>query len=304
METTYRIYYCQVQKPYEFDESSVRLSLGASKKALLLIYKSLIISVIDYGDVVYSTGNKSNLDKLSSVQTEALRLCCGAAKGTAALALQNEWGEMPLQVRRLQNSLKLGAKVLGTPHHTARSAYQPHWTNEFRTAGNKNESTYTLTHSFFSSLNLTFLAPTFSTTPPWLNKEIDIDISLHESISKRNDNPELLRLISLDHINRYNTYTHMYTDGSKAENFVAAFYTIPTLNLNKQFRLCNSSSIYANELTVIKEVFSWISENETQDLKNVALFSDSLSVLTSFKNSFSESRPPLLQETIQTFNEI
>src|SRR6218665_2492792 len=31
---------------------------GASKKALLLIYKSLIRSVIDYGDVVYSTANK------------------------------------------------------------------------------------------------------------------------------------------------------------------------------------------------------------------------------------------------------
>src|SRR6218665_2200441 len=132
---------------------------GASKKALLLIYKSLIRSVIDYGDVVYSSASKSMLDKLSSVQPEALRLCCGAAKGTAALALQNDCGEMPLQVRRLQNSLKLGAKVLGTPHHTVRSAYQPHWTNEFRTAGNKNESTYTLTHSFFSSLNLTFLAP-------------------------------------------------------------------------------------------------------------------------------------------------
>src|SRR6218665_109577 len=89
--------------------------LGASKKALLLIYKSLIRSVIDYGDVVYSSASKSMLDKLSSVQTEALRLYCGAAKGTAALALQNECGEMPLQNRRLQNSLKFGAKVLGTP---------------------------------------------------------------------------------------------------------------------------------------------------------------------------------------------
>src|SRR6218665_1092460 len=68
---------------------------GASKKALLLIYKSLIRSVIDYGDVVYFSDNKSNLDKLSSVHTEAVRLCCGAIKGTAALALQNECGEMP-----------------------------------------------------------------------------------------------------------------------------------------------------------------------------------------------------------------
>src|SRR6218665_3025269 len=102
------------------------------------------------------------------------------------------------------------------------------------------------------SLNLTFLAPTFPASPPWLNKDVDIDISLQELISKKNDNPELLRLISLEHINKYNTYTNIYTDGSKAENLVAAAYTIPTLNLNKQFRLCNSSSIYAAELTAIR----------------------------------------------------
>ena len=131
-------------------------------------------------------------------------------------------------------------------------------------------------------------------TPLWLNKDVDIDISLQESISKKNDNPELLRLISLGHINKYNTYTNIYTDGSKAENLVAA----AALNLNKQFRLCNSSSIYAAKLTAIKEVFSWISENETQDFKKFAIFSDSLSVPISFKKSFSESRPNLLQETI------
>src|SRR6218665_1934805 len=117
---------------------------------------------------------------------------------------------MPLQTRRMQNSLKMGAKVLGNPHHIGRAAYQPHWTNEFRTAGNKNESTYTLTHSFFSSLNLTFLALTFPATPPWLNNVIAIDISLHESMSKKDDNPESLRLISLDHISRYNTHRHTY----------------------------------------------------------------------------------------------
>src|SRR6218665_1793461 len=115
---------------------------------------------------------------------------------------------MPLQNRRLQ---KLGEKVLGSPHHVGRSAYQPHWTNEFRTISHKNESIYTLTHSFFSSLNLTLLAPTFPAIPLWLNNEIDIDISLHESISKKDDNPELIRLISLDHIDRYNTHTHTHT---------------------------------------------------------------------------------------------
>src|SRR6218665_2418443 len=54
----------------------------------------------------------------------------------------------------------------------------------------------------------------------------------------------------------------------------------------------------------VKEVFSWISVNETQDRKNVPIFSDVLSVLTSINNSFPDSRPTLLQETIQTFNQI
>src|SRR6218665_133181 len=87
------------------------------------------------------------------------------------------------------------------------------------------------------------------------------------------------------------TQTHTYTDVSKADNLVAAAYTIPTLNLNKHFRLCDSCSIYAAELAAIKEVFSRISENENQDLKNFEIFSDSLSVLMSIKHSFSESRP-------------
>src|SRR5678815_5947879 len=100
-------------------------------------------------------------------------------------------------------------------------------------------------------------------------------------------------LISLDHMSRYQTYTHIYTDGSKAGDLVAAAYTIPILNLDKQIRLCNSSSIYAAELTAIKEVFCWISENENQELKHFAIFSDSLSVLMSFRNSLSSSRPNL-----------
>ena len=174
------------------------------------MYRALIRSVIDYGDIAYNSVPKSYLDKLCSIQTEALRLCCGAAKGTSASALQNECGELPLALRRLQNSLKIGTKILGNPDHPLKSAYQPHLTIEFRTFGHKDQSTYTRTDSFFSALNIPFQAPTFSKTPPWQNNDIQVDISLHKSISKKNDNPELLHLISLEHMNNYNTYTHFH----------------------------------------------------------------------------------------------
>jgi ribonuclease HI len=277
---------------------------GASKKALLNIYRALIRSVIDYGNVVYASAPKSYLDKLSSIQTQALKLCCGAAKGTAAMALQNECGELPIELRRLQNSLKLGTKILGTENHPVGFAFHPHWTNEFRTLGHKDETTYTRTHSFYSSLDIPFQAPSFSKTPPWLNKHIQVDMSLHKEISKKGDNPEFIKLLSLDHMSRYQTYTHIYTDGSKAGKTVAAAYTIPTLSIDMQFRLCDNSSVYAAELTAIKEVFSWISKNENQESRRFAVFSDSLSVLTSIKKCFSDSRPTLLQDTIRTFNQI
>src|SRR5688572_32290055 len=129
---------------------------GASKKALLNIYRALIRSVIDYGDIAYTSAPKSYLDKLSSIQTEALRLCCGAAKGTAASALQNECGELPLFLRRLQNSLKFGAKILGSKFHPFRRTMENHWTNIFRTSDSKDHSIYTRTTDFFSSLNTSF----------------------------------------------------------------------------------------------------------------------------------------------------
>src|SRR6218665_3554704 len=60
------------------------------KKTLLTIYRALIRSILDYGDVAYSSACKSYLDKLSCIQTEALRLCCGARGGTAQSTLQNK----------------------------------------------------------------------------------------------------------------------------------------------------------------------------------------------------------------------
>jgi len=65
---------------------------GAFEKTLLTIYKALIRSILNYGDVAYSSACKSFLDKLTRIKTEALRLCCGAPRGTAQSALQNECG--------------------------------------------------------------------------------------------------------------------------------------------------------------------------------------------------------------------
>src|SRR6218665_1096789 len=57
---------------------------GACKKTLLTIYRTLIRSILDYGDVAYSSACKSYLDKLSCI-----RLCCRAPRGTAQCTISS-----------------------------------------------------------------------------------------------------------------------------------------------------------------------------------------------------------------------
>jgi ribonuclease HI len=277
---------------------------GASKKSLLAIYKALIRSILDYGDVAYSSASKSLLNKLSTIQNEALRLCCGTPRGTAALTLQNECGEIPLHLRRLYNSNKMGLKILGNKVHPCKVTFQPHWTDILRTPQNKNHSIHYRTNDFLSHLDTSFIGPCFPQTPSWRYRKIDVDTSLKKHINKKTDNPEFLKLIALQMISRYKLETLIYTDGSKAEKIVTAAFTVPSLGIDRKFRLCNGSSIYAAEMTAIKEAVTWLINTEKNKNCQYVILSDSLSVLTSIKKNKSDSRPNLFNELMIQLNRL
>src|SRR6218665_257818 len=90
---------------------------------------------------------------------------------------------------RNYNSTKLQAKIIGTKDHTCNSTSKQHWTDIFKTNQNNRTSLYYRTHEFISSLNNSFLSPSFPGSPPWISKEVDIDISLSDQINKKTDNP-------------------------------------------------------------------------------------------------------------------
>ena len=68
---------------------------GASKKVLLIVYKALIRSVIDYGCIAYDTASATTKARLDVIQAKALRICCGAMVGTPKSAVQVECGQLP-----------------------------------------------------------------------------------------------------------------------------------------------------------------------------------------------------------------
>ena len=121
---------------------------------------------------------------------------------------------------------------------------------------------------------------------------------MKKCINKKTDNSEFLKQYALELISKYDSYIHIYTDGSKVDDLVAAAFTVPSLNVDKKFRLCNKSTIYAAELTAIIETVLWILNSECYNNCKFAIFSDSLSVLTSIKRSYCQSRPTLLNDLL------
>jgi len=277
---------------------------GANKKSLLMLYRALIRPVIDYGAVAFCTAADTNLKILERIQSQALRLCCGASRGTATLALQNECGEMPLRTRWLELSIKEGTKISTTKNHPAEQAMMDHWTlhtNKFKT---DKEPLYNRTAEFNNTHTHKCRGPTFQETPPWKNKRIQTDTTLTKTINKKTVNPEIQKLLTLSKIDEYNDSIRIYTDGSKFEDTTSAAVIVPEAGVRKVFRIADSSSVYAAELTAIKEAINWINTQPMHNNNKFTIFTDSLSSAQTIKSQRGTSRPTLMIELNEAINRL
>ncbi|XP_045185798.2 uncharacterized protein LOC123543796 [Mercenaria mercenaria] len=140
-----------------------------------------------------------------------------------------------------------------------------------------------------------------SLVPPWTLKLPDVDISLTEKVNK-SDLPEFANTETKIYFEKYSGHLHIYTDGSKCPKSgkVASAVVVPSKSYEQIDRLTNNTSIYTAELLAIKNSMCWILANKPS---KVAIFSVSLSSLTSLKSNNSQSRPELLTEIINLHNE-
>lgn len=91
----------------------------------------MIRSILDFGCLVYGSANKSHLIKLNRIQSQALRICCGACLTSPVLALRVEMGEMPLQIRRQQLMVSYWANLRGqNGNHPRKKVLRPSWEYE------------------------------------------------------------------------------------------------------------------------------------------------------------------------------
>jgi hypothetical protein len=100
---------------------------GAGKYSLLKIYRTLIRPRLDYGLELFYTASKASWKKLEIIQSTCLRLACGAMRGTATDALQQECGELPLKLRRKRAIFRYTTKLSTTTNNPASDILEDSW---------------------------------------------------------------------------------------------------------------------------------------------------------------------------------
>ena len=91
---------------------------GADRKTLLYLYKALVLPIIEYGAVIYAGASDNTLKKLDTIQNSFLRIALGAMKTSPIPSLQVEAFIPPLNLRRMEQSLRYTSKILFQPNHS------------------------------------------------------------------------------------------------------------------------------------------------------------------------------------------
>ena len=266
---------------YIIDRCNKRLNLmrnlcgttwGASISTLLVIYKTLIRSVIEYGEIIYINTSITNKNKLNSLQYQALKICCGAAAGSPLVALQNETGEIPLELNREKQQLIYYAKVKSNPKHPSQNSI--HYPPNIKYYDKPGLNLIAMdTDPIFKQHNWTVNTNNNTGITPWLHNKIITNETLLHIFTTPHTTTKKLE-ISNRLINSYHDSIHIYTDGTlQLDHKSASGFHIPTLNNITTNRNTDRTPIITSELIAIQNAIEYIATNT--NITNIAIFTDS-----------------------------
>lgn len=87
-----------------------------SEETAVLIYKTLIMSKLNYGGIFCLSANSSQLSKLQKLQNRALRVCFLSNRYTSNLELHKRANVLPLSLRRKLDMYKFMFKRMAISH--------------------------------------------------------------------------------------------------------------------------------------------------------------------------------------------
>ncbi|XP_043252544.1 uncharacterized protein LOC122397459 [Colletes gigas] len=265
-------------------------------KVLLNTYITTNRSKLDYGSIIYGSGKESTLKKLDPIHNTALRIITGAFRTSPILSILKEANEPPLKHRRKLLCIIQAIKISTTPN---KSSFKNTFSDRYITKYNNKKLTpkpfYYRVHKLEEELNITFF-PTIprrkTGIPPWVMHPIEVNIDL--TVYKKSDtNPVIFRNLTIETIDRYRNYIHIYTDGSKTETGTG--YAVITPESSLSTKLAPYTSIFTAEATAINHA---IKISYINSYTHTIIFTDSMSTLEALSSIPSDNGILLqIQET-------
>src|SRR6266516_4152809 len=255
---------------------------GGDSQTLLKLYRTLIRSKLDYGSIVYGSARKSYLQMFDPIQNLSLRLCLGAFRTSPVESLQVEANEPPLVNRRNKLAIQYAIKIKSNVANPAyQSIFDPQYTTLFENLPKTIPPLSSRVQSMLDNINLDLAVVSsyqLSTINPWTFKLPKLHFTLHTE-KKCLVSTDLLKAKFYSYLSdRLNSF-HIYTDGSKDANGVAAAAVSHTMQL--ACRLTSVASIFSAEAQAI-----WLALKivESSDHTRFYVVSDSMSSLQAICN--------------------
>ena len=285
------------------------LKWGGDRDTLLMLYRAIVRSKLDYGCIVYGTASNTNLRQLDSVHNSGLRLALGAFCTSPVSSLYTEANEAPLEERRLKLSMhyyvKIRACTDSPAHHalhefdrTTRDLYAPRPNGRGGMTrppappiGLKVEEAMTS-----AEINAELVCPL--RTPNFPPGTHDYDPKRHdliEGVSKCMISRQEAQAKFNEFREALGSHDEVYTDGSKMNERVGAaavinrhFQNGETTCRQLSKRLPDNSTIFAAEATAISLALNYY-QHMGPVHHDVVVYSDSMSCLQAIEGEDTEN---------------
>ena len=276
-----------------------RTTYGSDRSTLLLLYRSLVRSKLDYACFIYDNTYESIKRALDTVHHAAVRIATGAFRTTPISSLLAEAHEPPLALRRQLLGMRYAVKLRQFPSHPT---YPAIFSRSIRLAFDNRagqrqrrfDPFCVRVHDLIGGIGLEMrdvMRIHCSPTPPWRMVLPAIDTSLAE-MTKGQVAPVLFKARALEHISTYANHLAAYTDGSKTDVGVGCAFVLG--QCIRSFSLPKHASVFTSEVVAIIRLLSYI---ETEDDILYLILTDSLSCLMALRSS--DSQNPFVQEVLQ-----
>lgn len=262
---------------------------GSNQDILLMVYKGLILSIMDYGCELYDAACPTSKSHLDSIQYQALKIITGACHTTSLEALQVECGEIPLKFRRQAFVDKYNFYLLSwdIQDHSTVEIIIPSWYyDHFEWKPGQGPF---FKRAITTDCEMEKMRLCTTIQPFWHYKCPNISYYVYNKINKMKDSEYKIRNCVLERIaTKWNGYLKIYTDGSKqddGEKSTGAAFYIADINIRKFYRL-STICIMRAELVAILLALEWIDDFPCT---SAVIITDSLSALQALEDNHTRS---------------